>query len=216
VSRSDAWWDELIRDRERHRHGASVLFHMLHPDGYASYRIRRGEQTACEVREIVAATEEAHAALWRVLLALDLVDTVRAVRPVDDPLPEQLTDARRVRTTGLRDGMWARILDVPAALTARRYSVELDVVLEVRDPFLDRGGRFRLRGGPDGAQCDRVDAAGDAIGIGMAALGTLLFGGRRAGTLAAAGLVQAPDQATLRRFDLAMLADREPQHGTEF
>jgi predicted acetyltransferase len=138
------------------------------------------------------------------------------VRPVDDPLPEQLTDARRVRTTGLRDGMWARILDLPAALAARRYSVELDVVLEVRDPFLDRGGRFRLRGGPDGAQCDRVDAAGDAIGIGMAALGSLLFGGRRAGTLAAAGLVQAPDQATLRRFDLAMLADREPQHGTEF
>jgi predicted acetyltransferase len=216
VSRSDAWWDELIRDRERHRHGASVLFHMLHPDGYASYRIRRGEQTACEVREIVAATEEAHAALWRVLLALDLVDTVRAVRPVDDPLPEQLTDARRVHTTGLRDGMWARILDLPAALAARRYSVELDVVLEVRDPFLDRGGRFRLRGGPDGAQCDRVDAAGDAIGIGMAMLGSLLFGGRRAGTLAAAGLVQAPDQATLRRFDLAMLADREPQHGTEF
>ena len=44
VSRSDAWWDELIRDREQHRHGASVLFHLLHPDGYASYRIRRGEQ----------------------------------------------------------------------------------------------------------------------------------------------------------------------------
>ena len=168
------------------------------------------------MREIVAATEEAHAALWRILLALDLVDTVRAVRPVDDPLPEQLTDARRVRTTGLRDGMWARILDVPAALAARRYSVELDVVLEVRDPFLDRGGRFRLRGGPDGAQCDRVDAAGDAIGIGMAALATLLFGGRRAGTLASAGLVQAPDEASLHRFDLAMLSDREPQHGTEF
>jgi predicted acetyltransferase len=112
--------------------------------------------------------------------------------------------------------MWARILDVPAALAARRYSVELDVVLEVRDPFLDRGGRFRLRGGPDGGQCDRVDAGGDAIGIGMAGLGSLLFGGRRAGTLASAGLVQAPDEATLRRFDLAMLADREPQHGTEF
>jgi len=28
--------------------------------------------------------------------------------------------------------------------------------------------------------------------------------------------VQAPEQATLRRFDLAMLADREPQHGIEF
>ena len=216
VSRSDAWWDALLRDREQRRDGASALFHLLHPDGYASYRMRRGEQHRLQVVEIVAATEEAHAALWRILLALDLVDTVRAARPLDDPLPDLLTDPRQVRTTGLDDGMWARILDVPAALAARRYAVEIDVVLDVHDPFLDRGGRFRLRGGPDGAECVPSTPAGRRVGVELAALGSLLFGGRRAGTLARAGLVQAADPAALRRFDVALLADRAPQHGTEF
>ena len=216
VSRSDAWWDMLLQDREQHRHGAGALFHLLHADGYAAYRLRRAEHTACEVREVFAVTEEAHAALWRILLALDLVETVRAPRPVDDPLPDLLTDPRQVRTTGVHDGMWARVLDVPAALTARRYPVELDVLLDVHDPFLDSGGRFRLRGGPDGAECHRSTAPGAAVRIELAALGSLLFGGRRAGTLARAGLVHAVDPAVLRRFDVAMLADREPQHGTEF
>ena len=221
LSRSDAWWDAMLADRESHRHGASPLFHLLHADGYASYRIRRtDDDSACRVREVVAVTEEAHVALWRTLLALDLVGTVQAAQSPDDPLPDLLTDPRQVRTTGLTDGMWARILDVPAVLAARRYAVELDVLLDVRDPFLDRGGRFRLRGGPDGAECVPVDGPGSVgvpvVGVELAALGSLLFGGRRASTLARAGLIQTPDQGVLRRLDTALLADREPQHGTEF
>jgi predicted acetyltransferase len=94
------------------------------------------------------------------------------------------------------------------------------VLLDVRDPFLDRGGRFRLRGGPDGAECVPVDGPGSVgvpvVGVELAALGSLLFGGRRASTLARAGLIQTPDQGVLRRLDTALLADREPQHGTEF
>ena len=216
LSRSDAWWDFLRLDREQWRHGGSALFHLVHPDGYVAYRMVPDEGT-CRVVDMVAVTPEAHAALWRVLLALDLVETI-TVRfgAVDDPLPHLLTDPRQVRTTGLVDGMWARILDVPAALSARRYTVELDVVLDVHDPFLDLGGRFRLRGGPDGAACERVGAGGPGIEVGIAALSGLLFGGRRAGTFARAGLLEASDEATLRRVDAAFLADRAPQHGTEF
>src|SRR5919206_533512 len=57
--------------------------------------------------------------------------------------------------------MWARILDVPAALSARTYATEIDLVLDVHDPFLDRGGRFRLHGGPDRAECVPVAGAAD-------------------------------------------------------
>ena len=219
VSRSDPWWDALLRDPEHRRDGSGPMYYLAHPDGYASYRLRHGERTVCNVVEVTAATEEAHAALWRILLTLDLVDTVRAYsRPLEDPLPDLLTDPRLVRTTGLADGMWARILDVPAALSARSYPVEIDVVLDVHDPFLDRGGRFRLRGGPEGATCVPVDAA-PAVGtvaVGMAALSALLYGGRRATTLARSGLLQAADPTLLRRLDVALLADRSPQHGTEF
>jgi predicted acetyltransferase len=152
-----------------------------------------------------------------VLLAMDLIETVTLwSHPLDDPLQYLLTDPRQVRTTGIRDGMWARVLDVPAALSARRYASEVDVVLVVHDPFLHRGGRFRLRGGPDGAECVRVDVGGPTVAVEVATLGPLLFGGERATTLARARLLATEDPAALRSVDLAFQAERLPFHGTEF
>lgn len=220
LSRSDRWWDNRLLDREHHRGGGTARFHLVHPDGYAAYRIDHSSGT-CNVVEYAAATDEAHVALWRVLLGLDLVKTIgTSSLPADDPLPFLLTDPRQVRTTAVADGMWARVLDVPAALAARRYAVEVDLVIDVTDPFLDRGGRFRLRGGPDGAECAATTAAPD-LHADVAALGGLVFGGTRVHALARAGLVQltgatAADDALLRRFDAACTSDREPVHGTSF
>jgi predicted acetyltransferase len=104
---------------------------------------------------------------------------------------------------------------VAAALSARSYRVELDVVLDVSDPFLDRGGRFRLRGGPEGATCEPTSAAAD-LGIAVRALGPVLLGGQRTAPLVAAGLVEKVDPAVLERVDLAFGTDRLPQHGSEF
>jgi predicted acetyltransferase len=216
LSRSPAWWDNLLSDPEYRRRGASPLFHLLHADGYAAYRVAHGEVTTCLVVDLFAATDEAHLALWRVLLGLDLVDTVtsRACSP-DDPLPFLLTDPRQVRTTDLRDGMWARVLDVPAALAGRRYAVEVDLVLEVHDAFLGLGGRFRLRGGPDGATCEATRAVPD-VEADVAALGSLLLGGYRGHTLARAGLLRGPAPAPLRALDAAFAADASPRFGTDF
>jgi predicted acetyltransferase len=216
LSRSEAWWDHRLLDREHQRRGASALFHLVHADGYVSYRIDHSTRT-CRVADIVFATDEAYVALWRTLLALDLIETVSwwDAQP-DEPLQYLLADRRQLRTTSLDDGMWARVLDVPAALSARRYAVELDVVLDVHDPFLDRGGRFRLRGGPDGAECTPVGPGAPGVSLGVATLGSLLFGGARAEAHARAGLLDAGDEATLRRFDAAFRSERSPQHGTEF
>ncbi|MGH4020294.1 MAG: GNAT family N-acetyltransferase [Pseudonocardiaceae bacterium] len=214
LSRSAAWWDLLFLDRESRRGGYSALFFLAHPDGYASYRVEEGAQRVTVV-DLVAATDDAHAALWRVLLGLDLIETVATGQcPPGDPLPFLLTDPRQVRTVGALDGMWVRLLDVPAALAVRHYAVEVDAVLEVEDGFLGRGGRFRLRGGPDGAQCERSDAPPDAY-TDAATLGALYLGGHRASTLARADTLQAEDPA-LRRLDVALLTDREPHHGTGF
>ncbi len=103
--------------------------------------------------ELVAATDQAHVALWRVLLGLDA--------------------------------------------------------------FLNCGGRFRLRGGPDGACCEPTDRMPDAHAE-IAALGSLYLGGHRTVTLARAGLFQARDPAVVSRVDAAFTADRSPQSGTEF
>jgi predicted acetyltransferase len=216
LSRSDAFWDVVLADREWHRGGASALFHLVHPDGYASYRIDRATNT-CRIVAMATATDEAYVALWRTLLAIDLVETVSAHSlAIAEPLQFLLADPRQLRTVGLYDGMWARVLDVPTALSARRYGTELDVVLDVRDPFLDGGGRFRLRGGPDAAECVPAESGAPVVGIEMAALGSLLFGGGHAGSLARAGLLAADDPAVLRRLDTAFRGERTPQHGTEF
>jgi len=133
-----------------------------------------------------------------------------------EPLQYLLADPRQLRTVELVDGMWARVLDVPAALSARRYGAEIDVVLDVHDPFLARGGRFRLRGGPDGASCAPASTGAPVVTVDIATLGALLFGGARAESYARAGLLHTDDPAVLRRVDAAFLAERSPQHGTEF
>lgn len=213
LSRSDQWWDNAFLDRPHRRWGGSALFHLVHADGYASYRTGDG---TCRVIDFFAATDDAHAALWRVLLGIDLTSTI-TVRdvPLDDPLPFLLTDPRQVHTTGLPDGVWARVLDVPAALGARSYSAQIDVVLTVHDAFLDRGGRFRLRGGPEGATCEPTDSAAD-VEIEIRALGSLLLGGHRAHTLARAGLLTALGPGVIARLDAAFVAERAPRFGTHF
>lgn len=215
VARSDAMWNRWLQDDERWRGGGSALFYLAHPDGYVSYRINHSDDAA-SVADFFAATDEASIALWRVLFGLDLVEKITGWKSLamDDPLPLLLTDPRRVRTTDVNDGMWSRVLDVPAALAARTYAAEIDVVLDVHDDFLDRGGRVRLRGGPEGATCEPTDALAD-VELAVAALGPLLFGAGRATTYARAGLASAAP-AVLGRMDAAFATDRDPLHGTGF
>ena len=98
-----------------------------------------------DVFDFVAVTDEAHRELWRVLLNLDLVSTVDVQLPTDDPLPLAVTDFRPVARGARGDAMWLRILDIPAALTLRGYRGDLDVVIDIEDPFRGRGARSASR-----------------------------------------------------------------------
>ncbi|MEO6880618.1 MAG: GNAT family N-acetyltransferase [Mycobacteriaceae bacterium] len=212
LRRDETWWDWQLADRPEDRPGSTSLCFLLHPDGYASYR---AHGSRAEVVEVISTTDAAHAALWRVLLGLDFADVLAAPLSPDDPLPFLLTDTRAVRVVGVRDGMWVRPLDVAAALALRRWAVEIDVVLGITDPFLDRGGRFRLRGGPEGSECVRTDDAA-AVNLDVATLGALYLGGHRVSTLARAGLLTGAAPAVLARLELALLTDRAPENGTDF
>jgi predicted acetyltransferase len=220
LSRSGQRWEFLLLDREYQRAGASGLFHLVHPDGYVSYRIRPNwadgdPQHECVIVDYAPATPQAHAALWQTLLSLDLVGTFDSYRvPPDDPLPLLLEDPRGVDTRHLGDGLWLRPVDVAALLGARRYGVDVECVLEVRDALLG-DGRYLLTGGPDGAQCARTDRVAE-LRLSVGDLGAACLGGVRLARLARAGRVDCPDAGLLRRLDLAFLADREPVHGTQF
>ena len=220
VSRDEQRWRLVLRDRPAQRKGGGPLLHLVHPDGYLSYRVTTkwegGEPDGdCEIVDYVPGSPEAHAALWQTLLGLDLVARINSYKiPVDDPLPLRLTDPRAVDTQHWADGLWVRPTDVAALLGRRRYGLELDCVFGVRDPVLG-DGRYRLQGGPDGASCTRTSDAPD-VELDVADVGALVLGGMRFGRFVRAGRVRVADAALAGRLELSLLADREPHTLTQF
>ncbi|MCU1463522.1 MAG: hypothetical protein JWO37_3597 [Acidimicrobiales bacterium] len=217
VSRPDAWWHQRLTDHEPWREGASAYFHVVHddeggrPDGYLTYRVR-GHWTGShlpgatvEVDELCASTPNARRALWRHALSIDLAAAVTAFNvPVDEALRWELADPRRLEVTALSDHLWARLLDVPAALSARAYAVPGRVVLDVADQFRPGGpadGRFVLDTGPDGVQCRPTEEPAD-LTMAVADLGALYLGGTTATTLARAGRVRERRPGALDEADL--------------
>ncbi len=221
--RNDAWWDRYLADPPAQRHGQSPLRCVLAEDdagprGYSLYSARGGwdedsflPEGSITVRELLATDPAASAALWGDLLSRDLTTELHArLRPVDDPVQFQLADPRRLRTV-FSDALWARITDLPAALTQRRYARPVEVVLDVRDRVLpDNAGRWRLRVDESGrASCDPVDADAD-VSLDIAALSAAYLGGTRLGALAAAGRVSQLRAGALGQLSAAMAWDPAP------
>jgi predicted acetyltransferase len=141
-----------------------------------------------------ALTPAAEEGLWRYLLSIDLVAKVESWNT--DPssiLPDVVADSRRVEQV-ISDGLWVRVLEVPAALEARRYQIEGRLVLEVADPFRgSAAGTFALEGGPDGATCEPSTEPPD-LRLDVRELGSAYLGGLTFSQLARAGLVEgSPD-----------------------
>ncbi|WP_315069099.1 GNAT family N-acetyltransferase [uncultured Microbacterium sp.] len=163
------------------------------------------------VRLLVAETDDARTALWRFALQHDLVDEVVAdLRPIDDPLPWLVHDTRGVKQE-VHDHGWLRILDLPTALTARRYSAPIDTVLRVEDSLGFASGDWRLR--VDDAGVATVDAAagGSAVDVTLdvSTLSALYAGGVRASTLHGAGRISAESEA-VEALDRALVAFPAP------
>ncbi|MBI4219133.1 MAG: GNAT family N-acetyltransferase [Chloroflexi bacterium] len=211
--RNDKWWDARLRDPEHWRWGgASANFFAVHEtdnavDGYVIYRYRRDWRDGVPASsvtdiELLGTDANTEAALWQFCLSVDLTETVECWnRPVDDPLWWRLADPRRLRRTP-RDGLWARIVDVPAALSSRRYPVADRLVLEVNDDFAGlAAGRFEVEGGPDGAKCATTTRPAD-LKLGASELASLYLGGGNPLTMAAAGRLTEITPGALRRANL--------------
>ncbi|MBV9821857.1 MAG: GNAT family N-acetyltransferase, partial [Actinobacteria bacterium] len=166
-------------------------------DGYAVWRANDGnwfldhDQAQVTVDEVLAATDDAYRALWQYLLSLDLVRIVLLNGyPVDEPLEWLLSDGRVAQRTWVGDSEWLRLLDVPAALSARRYAATDRLVLDVADP--DGGyaqGRFTLDGGPAHAECRPTPAAPADLRLSQRALAGIYLGGVTVRSQQLAGLI---------------------------
>lgn len=228
VSRSERFWERWFHDREGDRDGASARFYVIHesasggPDGYLAYRRKDGWDRGLPdgvliVDELDATDDEVEAALWQFVLEADLVRTVQAHgRPVDEPLRWRLEDWRRLSVTNVADHLWARVLDVPAALGARRYGCDDALVLDVVDAFRPATeGRYRVEGGLDGAACARTTAEPD-LALGVADLGALCLGGVQASVLGRAGRIEERTPGALRRADAFLASSPAPWCVTQF
>ncbi len=157
--RTEAWWElrNLSDPPERRQGGGEKNVLVLEldgePAGYALYRVfskfEFGSSAGhVEVIEALADGAVATRELWRVLLDMDWLATLKAfLLPIDHPLLQQLRYPRRLQMR-IGDGLWVRLVDVGAALSARAYGGEGPVVFEVEDAFLpENTGRWKIAGG---------------------------------------------------------------------
>jgi predicted acetyltransferase len=211
LARPGPWWQDRLFDPESTRGGAHPLRAVVTEDGYAMYAVRaefddEGPAGEVKVRELVAATPEARAVLWEFLLDQDLTRTIGwEMAPLDEPLWLMVTNPRSVRRT-IGEGLWVRLVDVAAALSARTYSADVEVGLEVSDAFCPwNAGRYRLAGGV----CSRTDAAAD-LELDVTALGSAYLGGTTLRELAAAGRVRELRPGALACASAAFRGDVAP------
>jgi predicted acetyltransferase len=210
------------------------VYAAFHPDGFALYEIEQNWGDGAPGHQVLvtafcAITPEAHLALWNLLLSIDLVSTVRAVRvlSIDDPLPSLLTDPRAVRTVALNDGLWVKVGD-PVAAFGRRFDgggyrgldtleqplsvavVDSVDALEGSDEPVD-GFTLGIEGCTAWETPNRADA--DLVAA-RSGLGPLLFGDAPSTLAANRRLVGSP--ATLERADLVFATTTVPFSTTAF
>ena len=215
VDRPDYWYEYEAADLAEMREGRSSL-RMVFAErdgavvGYARYRTKSGDENQVYVLRVGADDPAAYAALWQMLLNVDLTtSTLVEDIAIDDPLLT-LLDASRYANPTLRDSLYLRLVDVDRALAARTYAAPIDVVFEITDEFCPwNAGRWRLAGDEKGASCVRTDSAAD-ITVDVRELGAVYLGGFTLRALRAAGLVVEHTVGAVDAASKAFASDIRP------
>ena len=189
--RSEAWWTLRTLRMPEEEAGNPKRFALLEIDGvpqaYAIYRqfpqFEGGVSAArLQVIEVVGATPQATAEIWRFVLDIDWYATLEAsLLPPDHALFSLLATPRRAQYR-MGDSLWVRLVDVGAALSGRSYAKDDRLVFEVRDAVCPwNEGRWKLEGGEASRTDDAADLALDVGALGSAYLGAVSFAQLRDG-----------------------------------
>lgn len=230
-ARSEPWWDRLLGNpSEPEDQGGSPRCVIAEDDsgprGYAIYTTRDHwdeyaflPECGLEIGETLTTDPAAAAAIWSDLLSRDLTSEFRiGMRPVDDPLLYLLADPRRTRPR-LSDALWVRLVDVGRALSQRRYTCPVNVVIEVTDRmFSENEGRWRLTATAGGTApaagglagcCERTEAPAD-LTMPVDALGAAYLGGTRLVPMAMAGVITENRPGAVAALSAAMSWEPAP------
>lgn len=213
-TRSNAWWDKLIDSWAN-----IVVFDndgMI--EGYYAYDIKtsdRGERIM-HIREFFAAEDEAYRGLIGYMAVQNEADVIEYLAPPDTPLRHALRQpwADEAQNRGwifndlchVTPGMMGRIVNLPAALTARFYtrSMSGERTLKVSDPLIPTNEEpvvFRLVDGR--AESRPANSARVQVETDIATISQILCGYLTMADARRLGRLQA-DEDTCSWFDQAI------------
>jgi predicted acetyltransferase len=189
--RSEAWWTLRTLRMPDEEAANPKRFAVLDIDGvpqaYAIYRqfpqFEGGVSAArLQVNEVVGATRQATAEIWRFILDIDWYATLEAsLLPPDHALFTLLATPRRMQFR-MGDSLWVRLVDLARALSGRAYVKDDRLVFEVRDAVCPwNEGRWKLEGGEASRTDEAADLALDIGALGSAYLGAVSFAQLQAG-----------------------------------
>jgi predicted acetyltransferase len=214
--RTRNWWElRILFELPSGGEGGPKRFVVLEtdgrPEGYAIYRHKpkweQGvSQSEIEVLEAIALDGRPTAELWRFLLDIDWAARVNAsLLPVDHPLFQLLATPRQMRFR-VGDGVWARLVDLGEALSARRYAADGPLVIEVADAFCPwNTGIWRLSDGRV-----RKTTTSPQLRCDVSALGAVYLGGIRFSELLRGGRAEELRRGAAARADAMFASDRAP------
>jgi GNAT superfamily N-acetyltransferase len=211
---------EHLRDKEPWR----VLFAQRDgvDVGFAAFRRTEKWEKARPAGEVevwtVVGEPAARLALLRRLVDLDLIATVKVgTVSLDDPLLTWVGGPRSASDVGTYDGLWMRLVDLPAALQARTWSAPCDVVVEVADQAAPwNEGSWRIHADASGAAVVERTSEDADLRLRTEALGAAYLGGGNLVALHRAGLVAEHRPGAVRELWRAMRTDVPPTAAVGF
>jgi predicted acetyltransferase len=203
LARTPDWWVGILPFVDKDARGGEARRLVVYetdsgPEAYAVYKIKpewsvRGPGGTLTVEEAVGSTVRGTREIWRYLLEVDLIRTLKTTRlPADHPLFALVSEPRRLGTT-MRDGLWLRIVDVVSALEGRKYGIDGRaggrLTLELRDEYCPwNTGRWTITADEGQARVSKTDSEAD-VSLDANDLASLFMGASTATALAAAGRV---------------------------
>jgi predicted acetyltransferase len=202
-ARTPDWWVGILPFVDKDARGGEARRLVVYetdsgPEAYAVYKTKpdwsvRGPGGTITVEEAVGSTARGTREIWRYLLEVDLIRTLRTTRlPADHPLFALVSEPRRLGAT-MGDGIWLRIVEVVSALEGRKYGIEGRatgrLTLELRDEYCPwNDGRWTIEADEGQARVSRTDSEAD-VSLDANDLASLFMGASTATALAAAGRV---------------------------
>jgi predicted acetyltransferase len=189
--RTQDWWQLRTLRLPDEEKSNPKRFAALELDGsvqaYAIYRQfpsfdEGSANSRIEVVEVIGATPEASAEMWRFVLDIDWYASLEAsLLPTDHALFTLLATPRRARFR-MGDSLWVRLVDVGAALSGRAYATDGKIVFDVKDTVCPwNEGHWKVESGEASRTDEAADVALDVEALGSAYLGAVSFAQLRDG-----------------------------------